>query len=119
MWSKKKLFIENNNTVKYKQINYYTKSFQQPLLYPEIEYERNYPKFSTFKKKDTLYKDPKNKIINYDFSLSDNNIFIKNITDEFKGDLCCLIKKSHHIKGRLEFIYEKNNLQIISELKFR
>ena len=119
MWSKKKLFIENNNTVKYKQLNYYTKSFQKPLLYPEIEYERNYPKFTTFNKKDSLYKDSKKEIINYDFSLSENNIFFKNITDDFNGDLCCLIKKTHHIKGKLEFIYEKTNSHIITELKFR
>ena len=120
MWSKKKYFLENdNNKVKYRQINYYTKSFQQPILYPEIEYERNYPKFSEFTKKELLFKESNNKILNYDFSLNNNNIFIKNISDNFNGDLCCFIKKTHHIKGRLEFIYEKFNTQIISELKFR
>ena len=119
MWSKRKVFIGNNNGIKYKQINYYTKNFQQPLLYPEIEYERNYPNFSLFKKKDSLFKDLNKKVINYDFSLNENNIFIKNISDNFNGDLCCLIKKSHHIKGKLEFIYEKYNSQIITEIKFR
>ena len=104
MWSKKKLFIDNdsyninndanvNDKIKhlkrviYKQYNYYTKNFQQPLLYPELEYDRNYPKFSTFNKKDSIFKDSENKIINYDFSLNDNNIFIKNISDNFNGDL--------------------------------
>ena len=136
MWSKKKLFIDNdsyninndanvNDKIKhlkrviYKQYNYYTKNFQQPLLYPELEYDRNYPKFSTFNKKDSIFKDSENKIINYDFSLNDNNIFIKNISDNFNGDLCCFVKKSHHIKGKLEFIYDKYNTQIISEIKFR
>ena len=119
MWSKRKLFIGNNNNIKYKQINYYTKNFQQPLLYPEIEFERNYPKFSLFNKKDSLFKDVDNKVINYDFSLNENNIFIKNISDNFNGDLCCFIKRSHHIKGKLEFIYEKYNSQIITEIKFR
>ena len=132
MWSKNKLFNENDDsynndnnnntikkTIKYKQINYYTKNFQQPLLYPEIEYERNFPKFSTFNKKESLFKDSYNKIINYDFSLNDNNIFIKNISDNLNGDLCCLIKNSHHIKGKLEFIYDKFNSQVISEIRFR
>ena len=136
MWSKRKLFIDNNlydiknnddyddkiknsKRVIYKQYNYYTKNFQQPLLYPELEYERNYPNFSTFNKKDSIFKKSENKIINYDFSLNDNNIFIKNISDNFNGDLCCLVKKSHHIKGKLEFVYDKFNTQIISEIKFR
>ena len=120
MWSKKRYFLENDDSkVKYRQINYYTKSFQQPILYPEIEYERNYPKFSEFTKKDSLFKESNNKILNYDFSLNENNIFIKNISDNFNGDLCCFVKKTHHIKGRLEFIYEKFNTQVISELKFR
>ena len=127
MWSKSKIFQENNdyneNTkykrVKNKLLNYYTKNFQKPILYPVIEYERNYPNFSNFNKKDTLFKELENKIVNYDFSLNENNIFIKNISDNFKGDLCCLIKKSHHIKGKMEFIYEKYNSLIINELKFR
>ena len=119
MWSKNKLFRYNNSRVKYKQINYYTKSFQQPLLYPEIEYDRNYPIFSNFNKKKSLYKDSNNKIINYDFSLNENNIFIKNISDKFNGNLCCLIKKSHHVKGKLEFVSDRFNSQIIYELKFR
>ena len=136
MWSKRKLYIDsdlydisNEDSIKdkvkkskriiYKQYNYYTKNFQQPLLYPELEYDRNYPKFSTFNKKDSIFKDSENKIINYDFSLNNNNIFIKNISDNFNGDLCCLVKKSHHIKGKLEFVYDKYNTQIISEIKFR
>ena len=136
MWSKRKLFIDNDSynihnndsindkiiyskRVIYKQYNYYTKNFQKPLLYPELEYERNYPKFSSFNKKDSIFKNSENKIINYDFSLNDNNIFIKNISDNFNGDLCCFVKKSHHIKGKLEFLYDKYNTQIISEIKFR
>ena len=127
MWSKIKIFQENhdfNDGVKYKRVknkllNYYTKSFQKPILYPEIEYERNYPNFTNFNKKDSLFKETDNKIINYDFSLNENNIFISNVTDDFNGDLCCLIKKSHHIKGKMEFIYEKYNSLIINELKFR
>ena len=129
MWSKNKLFTnlnddnnkdkDNKKKVKYKLLNYYTKSFQQTLLYPEIEYERNYPKFSAFNKKDSLYKLSDSNVINYDFSLSENNIFIKNISDNFNGDLCCLIKKNRHIKGKLEFIPEKYNSLIITELKFR
>ena len=127
MWSKNKLFQQNNEDdinkekkkVKYKLLNYYTKSFQQPLLYPEIEFERNYPVFSAYNKKDSLFKEEDNKILNYDFSLNENNIFMKNITDDFNGDLCCLVRKNRHIKGKLEFIYEKFNPSIITEIKFR
>ena len=57
MWSKKELFfvgkdnkVKNNElkTIKYKQMSFYTKKFQQPILYPILEINKYYPEFSQF-----------------------------------------------------------------------
>ena len=80
-WSKKDLFFninkkDNKIAIKYKQLNYYTKSFQQPFIYPILENDKYYPKFNNFNI-DKLFKNQNQKILNYDFSLNDNNIIQK------------------------------------------
>ena len=116
-WSKKELFFninkkDNKITLKYKQLNYFTKSFQQPFIYPILEIEKYYPDFTDFSK-DKLYKNNNEKILNYDFSLSDNNIIknsIKKIIKEkihnkaIEFEKCCLVKKIYHVKGKLGII---------------
>ena len=112
-WSNKEIFYnknENDNTIsiKYKQINYYTKSFQQPFIYPILEIDKYYPEFNDFNK-DNLFKNEADEILKYDFSLSDNNIIIeeikKCIRDKEKSNIefekCCLVKKIYHVKGKL------------------
>ena len=112
-WSRKDLFFNKNEedtnkiSIKYKQLNYYTKSFQQPFIYPILEIDKYYPKFNEFSI-DNLYKNPDEKILNYDFSLSENNIIlkgIKNYISQFKEKIefekCCLVKKIYHVKGKL------------------
>ena len=49
-WSNRELFFGNkkNNKLKYKQLTYYTRNYQQPILYPILEFDRNYPKFSNY-----------------------------------------------------------------------
>ena len=123
LWSKQYLFfknvnncfinkIDNNNLkVKYKRLNYYTKNFQQPLLYPVLEINNYYPKFKNLKESDInyLYKKPEDKILNYDFSLSNFNILNENFLIKFidkngieEGVNCCLIKKMYHVKGKIK-----------------
>ena len=117
IWSKQYLFFkhvydcyknnkDNNSKIKYKRINYYTCNFQQPLIYPILEIKNYYPFFQKFKI-ENLYKNPQDKIVNYNFSLDNfKNILNENLVNTFldnhdisKDLKCCLIKKLYHIKG--------------------
>jgi len=122
LWSKQYLFFKNVNNcflnknnnnlkVKFKRLNYYTKNFQQPLLYPVLEINNYYPKFKNIKENDVknIYKKPEDKLLNYDFSLSDFNILNENFHEKYidkngieKGINCCLIKKMYHVKGKMK-----------------
>ena len=130
LWSKQHLFFKNvpncyrsNNKdlkIKYKRINYYTSNFQQPLLYPILEVDKYYPIFKKFKKND-LYKNEKDKSLNYDFSFNNfNNILTKENIDIFLDNnkitgtiKCCLIKKMYHIKGEIYILNSNNNSKIV------
>ena len=125
-WSKKDLFFninikDNEIAIKYKQLNYYTKSFQQPFIYPILEIDKYYPKFNNFNE-EKLYKNPNQKILNYDFSLSENNIILKEIkkyitqnkNENNEFEKCCLVKAIYHVKGKLGvFKSEGNNESFI------
>ena len=117
MWSQKEYFFakkDNNEikTIKYKQMNHYTKNFQQPILYPILEIDKYYPEFSQFKL-ENLYKNPNEKILNYNFSLSEDGTYINNIISKYiekylkkqkNQEKCCLVKKTHHVKGYISII---------------
>ena len=119
-WSNKDLFYDknksNNLSIKYKRLNYYTKNFQFPFIYPILEMDKYIPKFSNFDKKN-LFKS--NNYINYDFSLSKNNIIInskKKILNENSKNMinnqfekCCLVKQNYHIKGKIEISKKEGN----------
>ena len=120
-WSKKELFFKIDKkkdfALKYKQLSYYTKSFQQPLIYPILEIEKYYPKFKGFNK-EKLYKNSEEKIINYDFSLNGNDIIKDSIKKIIKSksqnkiiefEKCCLVKKIYHVKGKLGIIKDEGN----------
>ena len=112
-WSKKELFYnkeqnKSNLSIKYKRLNYYTKNFQQPFIYPILEMDKYFPQFQNFDKKNLFKKDI---YLNYDFSLSKNNIIInliKSILEENSNkkknivfEKCCLVKEIYHIKGKI------------------
>ena len=137
MWSQKNLFFDFNNdkiknkkSIKYKQLNYYTKNFQQPLLYPILEISKYYPNFSNFTI-DKLYKNPNEEILDYDFSLSNkedgkfviNNVITKYIDNYHKKEKkewekCCLVKKTHHIKGSMSITKKEKDSKKYYELIF-
>ena len=120
-WSKRnafypKRYINNNNKsydIKYKQINYYTKNFQLPFLSPILEYKKYCPNFSKYKGQ--LFKEKYNNILEYDFTL-ENNEKVKNIYEILflrnKQNLthiyekCCLVKNTHHVNGILSMIHK-------------
>ena len=119
LWSNKSLFfkdVKNDDKyiskLKYKQISYYTKSFQQPLLYPILEFDKYIPSFSNFKINNLFKHDPK-EIVKYDFQFESNIIssmidLYSPFNDIETKVLCCLVKKTYHVKGEI-FIREKNN----------
>ena len=106
-WSKKEFFFEKNNKnkLKYKQLSYYTSSFQQPLLYPILEFNEYLPSFSIFNGNRLFRHDP-DKIVNYNFNLQDNiitDLINKNnpLISEQNRIKCCLVKKHYHVKGEI------------------
>ena len=131
LWSVKEFFFsneynDNNKTLneyfyklklKYKQISYYTKSLEQPILYPILEINEYLPSFSKFDK-NKLFKHDFNETVNYDFNLKESKI-LQYIEEYFnkKGPFCkeknkvqcCLVKKGYHVKGEMIIKQIDNN----------
>ena len=63
-WSNKKLFFNDslarfqNSNLKYKSINYYTRNYQRPIIYPVLDYKYRYPDFTNFKINNDFYTKP-------------------------------------------------------------
>ena len=122
-WSDHKLFFSlKKNKLKYKNINYYTNNFQRPIIYPILDYQKQYPKFSYFKIDKNFYLEEENKKeieniydeeYNFDIKSAElnklnnkiNEELITKIKKDFRQNIqiynVCLIKQTHHIKGRL------------------
>ena len=135
LWSKQYLFFnnvancyqiynkkDNKQQIKYKRLNYYTANFQQPFIYPILEINNYIPKFTKFKI-ENLYKNKTEKIISYDFSLDKhktnclNDEYTKQYLDNDIIDIsnsycCCLVKRMYHVKGRLFWLFDKNDKNI-------
>ena len=115
----KKHFLEKTfikSEVKYKQLNYYTKNFQFPYLYPILEYSSYFPNFSLYKGKDTLFKDDNRNILEYDIKLDINlkaesiiKLIFSNNYNIIGTEKCCVVKNTHHIFGELSLIRKKYN----------
>ena len=116
-WSQKEFFYNNINNkykLKFKQLSYYTQNFQQPLLYPILEFLNYLPSFSRFEK-NNLFNHKFEETINYNFELNEiTNEKIINVTNPINIILdredCCLVKKNYHVKGEIIIKkYEKDN----------
>ena len=129
LWSNQKIFYTNSlnerkkTKLKYKNINYYTRNFQRPIIYPVLDYKYRYPKFSSFKINKELYIIEETED-DYNFELNcselekilynyNKNIF-KKVQDnkEIKKYNICRIKQDYHIKGYLFAIQDNNKLLI-------
>ena len=119
-WSNKKLFFDENKRgtmLKYKSINYYTENFQRPVIYPSLDYKYQYPSFSYFALDNNFYINEESKD-NYNFFLESqaledliekyNQDNLNLIKTKYKDSILeydvCLIKRTHHVKGRLFLI---------------
>jgi len=118
-WSNKKLFFDEETKIqklKYKQKNYYTLNFQRPILYPVLDYKYQYPLFRKFSVGDKFYSTEEIKD-DYNFNLESKSFddiierYWKNNFEKIENELsdkiviydACLIKVTHHIKGKIFF----------------
>ena len=126
LWSDQNLFFANTSDemkktkIKYKNINYYTRNFQKPIIYPYLDYRNHYPKFSNFEINKDLYKEGCESTDDYNFDLDcpELDIFIQNFNnqkiEEIKANKdiilknACFIKQQYHVKGN--FFLSKNVL---------
>ena len=139
-WSKEKLFYnlsqDENSKVKYKNINYYTRNFQRPIIYPILDYNYRYPEFSLFKINENFYRNNegqkdealKNKIeydFNFDLDCPEFDETVKKNNTEvyklIKKDInnvveifnVCQVKQYSHIKGNLFLYHTKKKFKIV------
>ena len=130
LWSNRKSFYNNTSlkkrkesNIKYKNINYYTRNFQRPIIYPVLDYKYRYPEFYEFKPKDDLYLE-KEIIDDYNFDLDTpeldklieeyNTSIFKDIEKNGKINTyyACYIKQLYHIKGKIFIVCEGQKLII-------
>ena len=126
LWSNQKLFFNNtfdkikNSKIKYKNINYYTRNFQRPIIYPVLDYINRYPEFLHFKIDKNFYTNGENKdVYNFDLECPELDLLIDEYDEEIskkinefglinKFENTCLVKQLYHIKGDL-YIINGNN----------
>ena len=125
LWSNQYLFFKNNykemkrSKLKYKIINYYTRNFQKPIIYPYLDYKNHYPEFSKFKINIDLYKEGCENTDDYNFDLDCPELddFIQICNKKIIGKIeemkdiilenACFIKQQYHVKG--DFFLSKNS----------
>ena len=130
LWSDKKLFFvekKKEKYLKYKSINYYTKNFQKPFIFPVLDYKYSYPNFEKFKIDKDFYlqeENPDDYNFNLDcpgfdaFNLNYEEEILKLIKNDHKMIYfdVCLVKKTHHIKGKM-FVCN-NNFSLMKKIIF-
>ena len=130
LWSNQKLFYkdhfdtESKSSLKYKNINYYTRNFQRPIIYPVLDYKYRYPTFSKFKIKgnNNFYTNPEiEDDYNFNLEIPEIDILVKKYNKEVIDEIeknensiynVCLVKQEYHAKGKIYVFKEGNNLQI-------
>ena len=131
LWSDQTLFFKNSlkemkeSKLKFKNINYYTKNFQRPILYPFLDYRYNYPNFSHFEiKNEDFYKSEEIKDdYNYEIDCPELDKLIQKHDENFINkikvihninlfDNVCLVKQAYHIKGKIFVVKDSFNKKI-------
>jgi len=130
LWSNQKLFYndhfdtQSKSNLKYKNINYYTRNFQRPIIYPVLDYKYRYPIFSKFRiKENNSFYTNKEMEDDYNFNLEIPEI--DNLTKKLNKEVIdeieisekyiynvCLIKQEYHVKGKIYVFNKENNLYI-------
>ena len=125
LWSDQSLFYKTSledikkTKLKYKNINYYTRNYQRPIIYPVLDYKYRYPDFSSFKiDKDLYNREEMDDIYNFDLFCPEldnyNNKYYKEFIEKIRRNEemninlfedVCLVKQKYHIKGNLFFVF--------------
>ena len=129
LWSNQKLYYNyslkerKNSNIKYKNINYYTRNFQRPIIYPVLDYKNRYPEFSKFKIHNKFYMNEESQdFYNFDLNCPELDKLLEDYDQktfkeiEKNGKIkifnVCLVKQLYHVKGKLFVICEENKLII-------
>ena len=139
LWSKEKVFSysyeKKLSKLKYKNINYYTRNFQRPIIYPVLDYKYRYPEFSIYKMKDDFYRmDEKEKIDNIEKIENDYNFNLEcpefdKLVKKYNIDIykqikkttqsyieifnVCLVKQIYHVKGTFFLLHRKHAFKLV------
>ena len=127
LWSNQKDFYHEtlterkNLNIKYKNINYYTRNFQRPIIYPVLDYKYRYPDFYNFKVDDKFYN-IKEIEDDYNFDLDTPELdkyvedYNSHIFEEIENNgkinvyFVCRVKQLYHVKGKLFIVCEGNKI---------
>ena len=121
-WSDKKLFFENNEKLKYKLMNHFTKSLMKPILTPILDISYYLPEFSGFKVNLLFNPSKKNenkKTNNFKLSMDIDKILrsseinqgnMNNIKENLDGE------KSQRKENYQRDIYNKSNPELANSL---
>ena len=129
LWSNQKLFFKTTldeikkSKLKYKNINYYTRNYQRPIIYPILDYKNRYPEFSIFSiNKDFYLSEEDTDDYNFDIDCPELDKYIEEYNKEIfekiekngKINTCevCLVKQTYHVKGNM-FIFSDGDKIII------
>ena len=128
-WSNQKLYYNytlierKKSNIKYKSINYYTRNFQRPIIYPVLDYKNRYPEFSKFKMHSKFYMNEESQdYYNFDLNCPELDKLLEDYDQrtfkeiEKNGKIkifnVCLVKQIYHVKGKLFVICEDKKLII-------
>ena len=129
LWSNQKLFFNTSldkiksSKLKYKNINYYTRNYQRPIIYPILDYKYRYPDFSNFSIDQDFYNTEEDTDdYNFDLDCPELDKYIEEYNKEIfqkiekngKINTCeaCLVKQTYHVKGNLFIFYDNNKIII-------
>ena len=129
LWSKQRSFFNifldkiKKSKIKYKNLNYYTRNFQRPIIYPVLDYKHRYPEFSDFKiDKDFYIIEEDTDDFNFDLDCPELDTLIEEYNKEIFEIIeknkeistyeVCLVKQTHHVKGKLFFVIDNNKFII-------
>ena len=133
LWSNQKLFYNDTldkkrkSKLKYKNINYYTRNFQRPIIYPQLDYKYRYPSFSKFKIDKIFTAENTEDDYNFNFDSPELDEFVKQFNekefnlimfseDKFIKFNVCRIKQEYHIPGDLFIYYKEENSKGIKKI---
>ena len=121
LWSEQKKFIydslinRKHSNLKYKNINYYTRNFQRPVIYPVLDYKYRYPQFYNFQINNNFYiREESKDDYNFNLDCPELDKLVKEYNYHIFSEIekngtiniyyCCHVKQLYHIKGKL-FIF--------------